>query len=60
MTHSVNIEPTLRSPSPAEGPVDFSRYAYRYEVQAAALTRGMRTALFIEKFKRGMLDRQVT
>ncbi len=60
MTHSLNTEQPLRSHLPAEGPVDFSRYAYRYEVQAAALTRGMRTALFIERFKKGMLDRQVT
>lgn len=34
---------------------EFGRTARRYEVQAAMLTRGLHTALLVERFKKGLL-----
>ncbi len=55
MVDSFNAAQTLHDALTAEPSSDFSRYAVSYEVQAMALTRGLQTALFIEKFRRGML-----
>jgi hypothetical protein len=35
--------------------IDFGRCVKSYEVQAAALNRGFKTALFIQQFKSGLL-----
>ena len=54
---TAQLHPLLMLPAERPGLQGFERYAKRYEVEAISYARGLRTALFIQRFKQGLLNR---
>lgn len=54
-TQASQPDDSTQSPENATRSPDFGRCVESYEAQARALSRGFKTALFIQQFKSGLL-----